>query len=306
MKSFSFQVKEEILNNIGTKQKAEAVLLGILLFCRRFQAANVNFVTENEAASSFFMVNLARILKSEQVVQLEIMPKKDASLFVHRIRDRVSIASLRNFYGVSDLSKPVPDYILKKPALLPAFTAGAFLACGSVNDPNKEYHFEFVVAEEALADAFATQLSERFEIPLRKTVRRGSTVLYLKESEFIEDMLTLMGATQSSLDLMNVKILKNVRNKINRAVNCDSANIEKTLRASERQLADIALIEAHGGFEALPEDLREIAELRAENPELNLKELGAALSTPISRSGANHRLERLARIAAEIRQRTGE
>lgn len=126
-------------------------------------------------------------------------------------------------------------------------------------------------------------------------------MLYVKESEQIEDLLIMMGAQNAALELMNVKILKDVRNKINRAVNCDNANIEKTLRASERQLEDIDLIEKTCGLDSLPEDLKEIAQIRSEYPEYNLKELGQALSTPISRSGANHRMERIAKIAEEFR-----
>ena len=127
--------------------------------------------------------------------------------------------------------------------------------------------------------------------------------MYIKESENIIDMLTLMGATMSSIELMHVKMEKDMRNKINRAMNCDNANIDKTIRAAERQIADIELIEQTMGLSSLPDNLREIAEIRLENPDYNLKQLGEELSPPISRSGANHRLQKLSEIAEEIRRK---
>ena len=125
--------------------------------------------------------------------------------------------------------------------------------------------------------------------------------MYIKESEAIIDLLTIMGATNSSLELMNVKIMKDMRNKINRVVNCDNANIEKTLKAAEKQLNDIELIDSSIGFDSLPETLQEIARLRYENPDISLKELGALMTPSLSRSGVNHRLARLSEIAEKIR-----
>lgn len=148
-------------------------------------------------------------------------------------------------------------------------------------------------------------LIERHEIIPKHVERKGAQVMYIKESENIIDMLTLMGATMCSIELMNVKMEKDVRNKINRAMNCDNANIDKTLRAAERQVADIELIDQKIGLSALPEQLKEMAELRLENPDYNLKQLGAEMVPPISRSGANHRLQKLSEIAEELRKKHG-
>ena len=164
----------------------------------------------------------------------------------------------------------------------------------------------YILAEPlAFLTRLIYNLIENYGIIPKQTERKNSQVVYIKESENIEDMLTLMGAVNSSLEIMNIKILKDIRNKINRAVNCDNANIEKTLRASEKQIEDIELIESTIGFGELSEDLREIAELRLENPGYTLKELGQALSKPISRSGANHRLARISKIAEDIRKKQG-
>ena len=139
--------------------------------------------------------------------------------------------------------------------------------------------------------------------PMSKYVeRKGLYVLYFKGSEDIEDMLTLMGATKSSIELMNVKILKDVRNKANRIANCDAANIERTLKASEKQIEDIEYIMNTEGLESLTPELRNMAELRLENPDVSLKELGEMLDKPVGRSGANHRLKKLMEIAEQIRE----
>ena len=135
--------------------------------------------------------------------------------------------------------------------------------------------------------------------------RRGDYLLYYKESENIEDFLTFIGAPMRALEIMEIKVVKDVRNQVNRRTNCETANIDKTVAASSRQVADIELIRERRGLEYLPENLRELAYLRLENPELSLSELGRALSDPISRSGVNHRLERISRIAAELRAKQG-
>ena len=137
------------------------------------------------------------------------------------------------------------------------------------------------------------------------TVRRNDYILYYKESEHIEDLLTYIGAGKASLEMMEVKIVKELRNKVNRATNCETANITKVIDASMKQTQDIRLIAENGGLEALDEDLRELARLRMENPEMSLRELGENLSEKISRSGVNHRLKRIAQFAQEIRIKQG-
>ena len=181
------------------------------------------------------------------------------------------------------------------------FLAGAFLACGSIIDPNKEYHLEFVTPYYNLSNDLQDILL-LIGVTAKRSERKGVHVLYIKESENIEDILTFMGAIKSSLEIMNIKILKDVRNKANRIANCDSANIEKTVNASAKQVEDINLIEKNGSFSELSDDLREIAEIRLEYPELSLRELGQMLKNPIGRSGANHRMKKISQIADNIRK----
>ena len=200
-----------------------------------------------------------------------------------------------------DSSRRLTPDDLPKEKYYSQLISGIFISCGSINDPEKKYHLEFVMPDIQLCNDFGLLLLENYGILAKQTERKNSQIVYIKESETIIDLLTIMGATNSSLELMNVKIMKDMRNKINRAVNCDNANIEKTLKAAEKQLIDIELIDDTVGIDSLPDVLQEIARVRYENPDISLKELGALLSPPLSRSGVNHRLVRLCEIAERIR-----
>lgn len=183
---------------------------------------------------------------------------------------------------------------------LGVFTAGVFLACGSVNDPSKEYHLEFTVPEARLASKLSELLSD-IGVTSGTVIRRGQFIVYIKDSESIEDTLTFIGAQQCTIELMNVKIYKDVRNKANRIANCDAANIDKVINAAMKQIDDIKLIDSMCGLDTLSDDLKEIALLRLENNEMSLQEIGESLSEPISRSGVNHRFKRISKIADELR-----
>ena len=185
---------------------------------------------------------------------------------------------------------------------LSAFLAGVFFGCGSVIDPNKEYHLEFNTPSALLCGDLQKVLGS-IGVAGRSLVRKNMYVLYLKDSEHIEDTLTCMGAQQCTIELMNIKIRKDMRNKANRVRNCDEANINKVVSAAMRQMQDIQLIIRCGQLEAMSPELQELAELRLENPELSLKELGELLSNPIGRSGVNHRFQKIAAMAEELRKR---
>ena len=186
-----------------------------------------------------------------------------------------------------------------------AFVAGAFLSCGSISEPLKDYHLEFSVPYYNLM-LDLTELLGEIGFNVKSTERKGNHVIYMKDSEVIEDLITFMGATMSSIELMNVKILKDVRNKANRIANCDAANIDRTLKASDKQIADIEYIADKIGMENMPPDLAEIAEVRLEFPEMSLKELGEELEKPLGRSGVNHRLKRISALAEQLREEYNE
>ena len=175
------------------------------------------------------------------------------------------------------------------------------MVCGSMIDPSKEYHLELVVPFKPLAEDLRLLLSE-LGMHAKLTTRSSNQVLYIKESEQIEDFLTLTGAVKSSLELMDIKILKDVRNKVNRMTNCETANIEKTVVASSSQIRDIEWIIEKKGRHYLPDNLQVVAELRLNNPELSLTELCEVSGLGLSKSGMNHRLKKISEIAKDLKK----
>ena len=300
MPSFSYEVKEEILASVSSKDKADAVMLGILTFANSLEDKKILLLTENEKVKDFFILNTVRICGEDSVIATESRKGRGQTLYSIEVIGEENRLTLLEYFQTDSSRRLTPDE-LPKEKFYPLVIAGAFLACGSVNDPLKKYHLEFVVPTLDLCNDLGLLLIENYGILCKHAERKGNNIVYLKESENIIDMLTLMGATDCSIELMNVKIEKDMRNKINRAVNCDNANIEKALRASEKQISDIELIDSVMGLSVLSDSLREIAVLRYENPDLNLTELGEMLKPPISRSGVNHRFARIAKIADEIR-----
>lgn len=300
MPSFSYKVKEEILASVSSKDKADAVMLGILTFANSLEDKKILLLTENEKVKDFFILNTVRICGEDSVIATESRKGRGQTLYSIEVTGEENRLTLLEYFQTDSSRRLTPDE-LPKEKFYPLVIAGAFLACGSVNDPLKKYHLEFVVPTLDLCNDLGLLLIESYGILCKHAERKGNNIVYLKESENIIDMLTLMGATDCSIELMNVKIEKDMRNKINRAVNCDNANIEKALRASEKQISDIELIDSVMGLSVLSDSLREIAVLRYENPDLNLTELGEMLKPPISRSGVNHRFARIAKIADEIR-----
>lgn len=301
--SFSYKVKEEIISKINSKPKADACLMGILTFCNNLSADEIVFLTEHDIVADFFKNNVSRICDDSDAVLVTYTEKKNnVTLFNLSVRGEENRIALLDYFRMDSVRRLTPDE-LPKDKFFPQLLSGIFLACGSVNNPEKKYHLEFVMPTLDLCNDVGMLLIDNFNIIPKHTERKNTNVVYIKESENIIDMLTIMGAVNSSLELMNVKIYKDMRNKINRAVNCDNANIEKSLRAAERQIADIELIDDTVGIGSLPENLQEIAQVRYNNPDYNLNDLGKALNPPISRSGANHRLAKIAEIAENIRSK---
>ena len=300
MKSFSYNVKQEIAQGINTKQKSHACLLGMILFGKTMQKNEIMIQTENEAVRDLFIKLVGFVTENSSAVKVTASAKnRGTSLYTLSVD---SENDLRKIYSATGLNPQNPerridDRNIPKLKYISCLVAGAFLVSGSVNDPNKEYHLEIVIPTLDLCNDLGLIMIDIFDILAKYTERKGAHVFYIKESENIEDMLTLMGAPKASLELMNVKIYKDVKNKINRAMNCDNANIEKQIRTAERQIAAVELIERTIGLSSLSEELREMAEIRTENPDMTLKELSQQFNPPLSRSGVNHRLAKLEEIA---------
>ena len=197
----------------------------------------------------------------------------------------------------------VDNILVERACCKRGFLRGIFLAAGSVNNPEKAYHMEIVLDNEEKAKQLQS-LYESFEIDAKYMVRKKYHVVYIKEGDAIVDVLNIMGAHVSLMKLENIRIVKDIRNSINRQVNCDTANMNKTANAAVRQMEDIAFIERTKGLDYLPEHLRQIALLRKEEPELNLKDLGMLLEPPLGKSGVNHRLRKISEIAENLRQKS--
>ena len=186
-----------------------------------------------------------------------------------------------------------------------AFLRGAFLSSGSISDPNKGYHLEMVCSAEQKAEQLKN-IARGFSIDAKIVRRKNSHVVYVKEGAQIVDMLALMGANVALMDLENIRIVKEMRNSVNRKVNCETANINKTVSAAVKQMEDIRLIRKVMGFQGLSDSLQEIAVLRLQYPEATLKELGMMLEPQVGKSGVNHRLRKLSRIAGQLRENEEE
>lgn len=186
-----------------------------------------------------------------------------------------------------------------------AFVRGAFLSAGSISDPQKGYHFEIVCPSQEISGQLQ-EIIHSFHIDAKIVLRKKSYVLYVKEGAQIVDMLAIMEANVALMDLENIRILKEMRNSVNRKVNCETANINKTVNAAVKQIEDIRLLEEKVGLESLNEGLEEIARLRLQYPEATLKELGLMLNPQVGKSGVNHRLRKLSLLADDLRENKEE
>lgn len=197
--------------------------------------------------------------------------------------------------------RPVPaDGTVRFACCKKAFVRAAFLMCGALSDPEKGYHIEIAAPTEALAQFIANQLTY-FEINVKIVRRKSKFVAYLKRAEDISDMLTLLGAGGAMMAFENVRVKKEVSNRVNRQLNCDSSNINRVMGAAEAQIADIRYIDGELGLDSLPKSLREMALVRVNNPETAMSELGELLEPPIGKSGVSARLRRLSDIAEKLR-----
>ena len=300
--SFSSDLKCELTEEeIQAPEARHAMAYGMLLFGKSFSNQQIALSTENEQVAKLYAQCIADISGLPTQMSLSPQKRKDG-IFTVTLQNKKDCEELRGlFYHRSDeISLRIKKENFLKESDIAHFLRGAYLACGNLTDPLKSYHLEFVTQHLKLAEDLYELISEVLAPP-KMTTRRGSRVIYYKESEHIEDMLTYMGAVRSSLELMNVKIYKDLRNKANRVTNCETANIEKTVNAAAKQVQDIELIVSHRGLEALPDNLRELAQLRLDHPEMSLADLGRELSEPLSRSGVNHRFQRIAAEADMIR-----
>lgn len=222
-----------------------------------------------------------------------IIPEEDSI----RLLEETMLLDEEALFGVRQMPNPE---LVKYACCKKSFVKGAFLMCGAVSNPDKEYHLEIAAPTEEFAQ-FVIEMMKYFEISAKKTCRKAKYVVYLKRAEEISSMLTLLGASNSMLHLENVRIKKDVSNQVNRQMNCDTFNINRTMNAAEAQIQDIRYLDEEIGLDKLPLTLKEIAEVRVNNPETSLSGLGELLNPPIGKSGVNGRLRKLSELAKKLR-----
>ncbi|MBQ7580083.1 MAG: DNA-binding protein WhiA [Clostridia bacterium] len=296
--SFSKNVKKELSLIKPEKQCCLcAQTYGLLLFGRSFSSTAVKVLTQSKEAAETYIQSSMDFTGIEPT--LIITKSGKFSVKFDSPDDRILVL---NSFGHSekDVILRINRANLEDECCYGAFIRGAFLSCGTITDPNKNYHLEFVVAHKQLCGDL---LSVMHDVGLEpKNLQRGNNhILYFRNSEEIEDVLTIMGATESSLELMGTKMVKNVRNKINRQINFETANIARTINASMAQINAIKKIIDKKQFDSLPDELKEIAEIRINNPDMSLKDIQNEIGEVISRSGVNHRLNRLVEIASKLK-----
>ncbi len=303
--SFSAETKNELCRLEGedaSRDKAECY--GIFLFAKSFMPENICMTTENGLAAHRAAELAARTAGVVTEITSVLTRRRGANTYTLSVQGEDQRRRFLAFFGHTgrELNLRINRENLGDPPSLAPFLRGVFLSCGTVTDPQKDYHLEMIVPYMKLARDLITLLEEAGELSVQPSLvnRKGSFVVYVKGSEQIADFLTYIGAKNSSMELMQVKMLKQMRNDINRKTNFETANLGKTADAAARQIAAIEAIDKKVGLHSLPEDLRELASLRRENPEMSLRELGAGLSEPISRSGVNHRLQRILEFAQAL------
>ena len=280
--SFSNDVREEIARSITDRDRQFACLYGILLYSRIFTQEQVVLQSESPVFARLMPMLFRAVFRTELQPDVRTISRGgDQSMVSYTITDAAQISRICEVYHIRPEKREIRLSNLVNNSLS-AFLAGVFFGCGSMIDPNKEYHLEFNTPSELLCSDLQKLLGS-IGISGGQLLRKNMYVLYLKDSEHIEDTLTYMGAQQCTIALMNIKIRKDMRNKANRVRNCDEANINKVVGAAIRQIQDIQWITQCGQLEALSPELQELAELRLENPELSLKELGelAEINEPI-------------------------
>lgn len=312
--SFSGEVKEELSRQFHKSRHCQiAEIAAILGFVGRLEDVQgrkiLRIYTENLSLARKYYILMRRTFHANVsiAVRQNVYLRKSRifviSLLVpDEVRKVLLAVKWQNENGKDIRSEGIVNRLLvQNSCCRRAFIRGAFLSAGSMSDPEKSYHLEFVCSDQQKAEHLR-EIINSFEMEAKIVLRKKSYVVYLKEGAQIVDMLNIMGAHVALMNLENVRILKEMRNSVNRQVNCETANINKTVSAAVKQVEDINYIKSVRGLDSLSDGLREIALLRLEYPEAALKELGSYLEPPVGKSGVNHRLRKLSEIAENLRE----
>lgn len=282
--SFSSEIKEELskTNNLKNKEEVKYEFLGYLISSNiSIKKNKIEYSTENE-----YNINRLNKLLNNLNIDYDICVK--GNLFVIKF-------DIENIEYYINLLSNIEKENLKK-----AFIRGSFLGSGSINDPKKKYHIEISLENKEYANILKNILNE-FNIIFKELERKSSYSLYSKDGEEISKFLALIGASKAVINFEEIRVIRDIRNNVNRKVNCETANLNKTVNAAVRQIEDIKFIYNSNAEDKLSDSLKEIANLRMENPDISLVELGKLLKEPIGKSGVNHRLKKIQEIANELR-----
>lgn len=299
--SFSGDLKEELIKNLDTARHCRiAELSAYLLFLSNRESCEADGELIIRSENHALMRKCFTLLKKTYNIGIDFEPKPVEK------HDEIVIPLGENGTGdacaLDILDATGSRTCLKNNCCKRAFLRGAYLSVGSMSDPSRSYHLEFVCPTQDIAQLVCDML-RACDLDGKIVKRRRSYVAYIKDGTEISTFLSLTGASVSLMNLENTRILKEIGNTINRQVNCESANIRKAVETSSRQKADVLYISEHMGLSALPDSLRVVAELRLELPEeVTLKEMAEMLNPPISKSGLNHRLQKISAIAEELRE----
>ena len=311
--SFSGEVKKELCEQISPARHCRlAEISAIIAFCGKIvvdkdQTHILKLQTESTILTKKIFLLLKQVFRvSAELTTRSISAKKNLYELVLTPEETTLVLAACKLTVAEEEKNGRPlviePAIVTKSCCRRNFIRGAFLAAGSVSNPNKAYHFEIVVSQEKNGELLC-EVMRSFEIDAKMIARKYHYVVYVKEGSQIVDLLNVMEAHVALMEFENVRILKDMRNTINRKVNCEAANINKTVKAATRQVEDILFIQEKVGLATLAEGLEEIALLRTTYPEASLKELGEMLSPPVGKSGVNHRLKKLSEIADGLRTR---
>lgn len=298
--SFSGNAKAEICRNIPSRQCcAQAECFGILLYCNSFGSDGVRIITESRE----FAQILPKLFRKAFGISFDVIPQESSGgKMVFLITDKEKMACIMNSYGFdpqSTLSLHVNLAVVEEDCCKAAFLRGAYLAGGSVTDPEKGYHMELATTHQSVARETYALIQEILPFPPKIAKRAGTQVLYVKQSEQISDCLTFLGAPVAAMGIMEARLEKELNNKVNRRCNCDEANTSKVVEAAQEQLAAIRRLREQGRMEQLPAKLAQAAVAREENPSASLTELAAMMEPPITKPAMNHRLKKLVEMSKE-------
>lgn len=300
MRSFSASAKAEICKEYPQSSCcALAECLGILLFCNTFQSNSIKIITECAEFASL----LPRLFKKTFGIDISCQSGEGRTgKQIFQIQDVRRISAVMNAFGFDSsetLSLHINLPIVENDCCKTAFLRGAFLAGGSVTDPEKGYHLELVTTHHSVARECYVLIHEMLLFPPKLSARGGGQVIYLKQNEQIADFLTFIGAPVASMGMIEARLEHELNNQVNRRCNCDDANITKVVNASQMQLNSIRILRERNRFAQLPEKLKQAARVREENPEASLAELAQLIEPPISKPAMSHRLKKLQELAAE-------